>query len=543
MKRLSDVALVGTARLPGALPPTGTPADGLVDQVETETPEARALLAAGTEAVYRQAGLTPRTGVALPPAAPAEKLPACSPRAADTLRDVLYDYADLLPEALARLAQAGVRLAPALLPLALDTKRPELREALLPALGERGLWLARFNPEWRWVLSRAAPEDAAERLKVWEEGSAPERLGALRRERAERPDEARGWLESVWKQERAEQRATLLGALSVGLALSDEAFLESALDDRSQAVRAAAADLLSLLPDSALAGRMRARAESLVTFTAPAAEGGLWGAVKTRLSGGTSAGVLSVTPPTSLPRDWERDGLVAKPPQGVGERAHWLAQLLARVPPAHLERHLAATPEQLVRAAVASEWSAALAQGWSAAALHFESEAWAAPLWDFWRGLRAQSTGPQDPTAASFLLELLPLMPAASAEARVLQLLESAQQSVSLERALSVLPAPWDAALAAGYLKLLAARLGGADADWQWSATFAPAARALPPEPMRRAHQQAGTSALPPSAFPRALQLAESCDTTRLPTGWARALEAFQSTLRMRQRLLEEIHP
>jgi hypothetical protein len=118
-------------------------------------------------------------------------------------------------------------------------------------------------------------------------------------------------------------------------------------------------------------------------------------------------------------------------------------------------------------------------------------------------------------------------MPPAEAEARALQLLESSPElPVSLEHALTALPAPWGAELAAGYLKLLATRLGGTDVDWRWAATLAPAARALPP-----------------AAFPRALQLAESCDTTRLPHGWGRALEAFQSTLRMRQRLLEEIRP
>ncbi len=334
-------------------------------------------------------------------------------------------------------------------------------------------------------------------------------------------------LEAAWKQERAEQRAALLGALSVGLSASDEPFLEAALDDRSQAVRSAAADLLSLLPDSALAGRMRTRAEALLTFTPPASDGGLWGAVKTRLAGGSAAGVLGVMPPASLPRDWERDGLSAKPPQGVGERAHWLAQVLARVPPAHLEKQLAAGPAQLVRAAAASEWSFALAQGWSAAALHFRAEPWAAPLWDFWRGLREPASSLQGSTAASLLLELLPLMARADAESRALQLLESPPEvSLSLEHALSLLPRPWGPELAAGYLKLLASRLGSTNPDWRWSTTFAPAARALPP-----------------AAFPRALQLAESCDTTRLPHGWARALEAFQSTLRMRQRLLEEIRP
>jgi Family of unknown function (DUF5691) len=526
MKRPGEVALLGTARHTGDVPPTGTPVDPLLSVVAAESPEWRLLLAAGAEAVYRQAGQAPRTGIPLPAPAGTELRPPCSLRATVVLHDVLRDSPAVLPEALARLGAAGLRLAPTLLPEALSLRRPELRAALVPVLGERGMWLARQHPDWAWVLADA-PEDVAERQRRWEEGSPAERLAALRRERAMQPDVARGWLEATWKQEKADARASLLSALEVGLGPADTALLESALEDRSQAVRAAAAGLLSRLPTSAFAQRQVERADALVSFTPPPpGVSGLWGAMKARLQGESPSGVLVVEPPASLPREWERDGIAPKPPQGLGERAHWLSQLLALVPPSHWEARLSATPAQLVRAAVASDWCLALALGWSRAAEAFEARTWAAPLWDLWQGLAERPAGVQGAAAAQYLHSLLSLMSAADAEERVLRVVEHVGvHAASLEALVRALPAPWSAAAAERYLRELGRRLGGAErTEWTWASTLAPAALALPSE-----------------AVPRAIALASAYEGAALPSGFARPVDTFLTTLRMRQRLLEEI--
>ncbi|MCI0570225.1 MAG: DUF5691 domain-containing protein [Myxococcaceae bacterium] len=528
MKGLVELALLGTGRGADGDARTGTRVDALVAAATVESAEWRLLLAAGAEAVYRQAGIPPFTSVAPPAPARSETRPACSPRAAAALREVLREHRELLPQALERLAQMGQRLAPALLPEVLALKSLELRDALVPVLGERGVWLAEQNSEWAWVLARAQ-DDTAERARRWEEGHAAERLAALRREREVSPGRARSWLEGVWKQEKADQRATFLEALEVGLKPTDEPFLEGALDDRSQAVRAAASALLGRLPESRLARRMRERVDALMSFTPPATtDGSLWGVVKARLHGESPAGVLHVEPPASLPREWERDGITARPRQGLGERAHWLVELVARVAPSQFEERFGATPAQLVRAAAASEWSLALALGWSQSVVASPSPGWAEPLWDFWLEAPAALTQVEGAPASFYLHALLAHMPEARAEERALQLLERAgPRPVSLHAVVKALPGPWSPGTAERYLKALARRLAGTAADaFAWQASLDPAALALPL-----------------ASIPHALALIEDAEPARLEHGWARALHTFESTLRLRQRLHEEIAP
>lgn len=102
-----------------------------------------------------------------------------------------------------------------------------------------------------------------------------------------------------------------LDALRTGLSAADEPFLEEALTDRSRNVRATAAELLSALPDSALAGRMAARARSCVSL---GPEG------------------ITVEAPYACDPAMERDGVAAKPPNGRGERSWWLGQLVDAAP-------------------------------------------------------------------------------------------------------------------------------------------------------------------------------------------------------------------
>ncbi len=82
--------------------------------------------------------------------------------------------------------------------------------------------------------------------------------------RARHPALARDLLAGTWTTERAEDRLMFLDSLRTGLQPADEPFLEQALSDRSRNVLATAAELLSSLPDSALAGRMAARAAACV---------------------------------------------------------------------------------------------------------------------------------------------------------------------------------------------------------------------------------------------------------------------------------------
>jgi len=203
MDPFARAALVGTGRHPD-VPTPGL--EALAEGLEGRTPERRLLLAAGARAVARAAGRTAGAVAPGPDAADPDTRPACTPGAARLLRRLFTGrQAELLPEALSRLAAAGLRLPHALLPMALGAD-PQVREAVREVLGTRGVWLARQGPSWEWAV---APTEA------------------------EPPP--------------------------------DEPSLEAKLDHPAQRIRVAASRQLARMADSRLARQMARRATSLLT--------------------------------------------------------------------------------------------------------------------------------------------------------------------------------------------------------------------------------------------------------------------------------------
>jgi Family of unknown function (DUF5691) len=520
MNPLVDVALAGTARQPNAQLGTGTPVDSLVERLAEVSRERRLLLAAGTWAIYRTAGRRAGNASVAPSPCPPESQPVCS-AGASTLLGTLFggDHGQLLLEALGRLQAAGCILPPELLPVALDQRVAERRAALLPVLGERGRWLARFNPVWAWAVEGWLPGDALppDAETIWQEGSAAQRIDVFRRLRVVDPARSREWLRAVWKQEKADFRVPLIGALEEGLSLEDAPDLEAALDDRSSTVRDKAAQLLARLPQSAFAGRMRERADPLLSF---------------------AAGKLVVALPAACPKDWVRDSIVDKPPQGTGERAWWLGQLLSFVPPSHWVERFGAAPPDLI-AAVQGDWAASVLQGWSKAALLHGDVDWMAALWDWWlhyspdktpKKGRKVAAGPRDAVPAQ---ELLAQLPAAEAQRRAMQVLaDPTQADAQLDDILNALPAPWSQQFGEAYLHGLRNHIATQSfKNWQdpWLSSLAHA-----------------STALPAACFAHALEplpLPEPSDTrtASVISYWRNLIETFTETLRIRQRILEEI--
>lgn len=227
------------------------------------------------------------------------------------------DLTELLPQWLAAAVRHGYRAPAALAPALLDAAkaRTDLRPHALALAGSRGLWLARLNPDWRFALRGGAagtpelpgPEDREGVERLGQEGLFAERVALLGAVRAHDPAAATALLTTTWTAERAEDRLMFLDSLRVGLSDLDEPFLEAALGDRSRNVRATAAELLSALTGSALAGRMAERALACV-------------------------GPEGIDPPTECDAGMLRDGVVKRPPAGRGERAWWLGQLVEAAP-------------------------------------------------------------------------------------------------------------------------------------------------------------------------------------------------------------------
>ncbi|GAA3953438.1 DUF5691 domain-containing protein [Streptomyces marokkonensis] len=345
--------------------------------------------AAAAETVRRRAGLRPARAPRRPEPAPEDPrppLPAAAARRLTMLltdrpgaggggrRGAAPDLMELLPQWLATANARSYAAPPQALPALLDAARgrTDLRPAALAFAGPRALWLARLNPDWRFAL-RATPgggtellgPDATERVRrLWEEGLFAERVALLASLRARDSGDARELLASTWATERAEDRLMFLDSLRTGLEPADEPFLEQALADRSRNVRATAAELLSALPGSALAARMAARAVTCVS-----------------LDRAPDPPVIAVEAPHECDAGMERDGVVAKPPSGRGERSWWFGQLVEAAPLGSWSARLGGrTPEEIIALPVADDWQGDLHAAWCRAAVRQRNNAWARAL-------------------------------------------------------------------------------------------------------------------------------------------------------------------
>jgi uncharacterized protein DUF5691 len=155
-------------------------------------------------------------------------------------------------------ARNGVRVPHRLITVVLDraTTNHDLRDGATTVVGERGRWLAHYNPQWSWT---EVPDDA------WEVCTREQRLVCLRRLRAADPRAAIALVETTWASEPADMRQQILTELARGgLVATDQAFLEAALDDRAASVRKVAEAMVDSLPSSSRASERAAELGRLV---------------------------------------------------------------------------------------------------------------------------------------------------------------------------------------------------------------------------------------------------------------------------------------
>lgn len=257
LDELVTAATVGVTRRP--LPVTGDPAAALLD-------------AAAMHTVARRAGFQPLRGITVPDA-PADTAPAFSARAARALRQACdwtaaqgFPAGSLaLPDLLAAAAHAGYIAHPPLLPALLGAaaRRTAIRPQVAAVLGARGRWLASHRPDWRQAAedgqAPAGQAPVGDNAAAWRTGGLADRLAYLTRLRDADPDAARELLAAGWARETGADRGQLIAVLARGLSLTDEEFLEAALEDRHGTVRAAARRLLGRLPGSAFSQRAARR--------------------------------------------------------------------------------------------------------------------------------------------------------------------------------------------------------------------------------------------------------------------------------------------
>ncbi|WP_328397410.1 DUF5691 domain-containing protein [Streptomyces sp. NBC_00390] len=524
-EELVTAALLGTDRRtpPAALTPPGKDAPvGLLD-------------AAALHTVRRRAGLQPAAAAARPEPAPHDGRPALPAPARRRLAQLLADRSapsgggrrgtapdltELLPQWLAAANERGFQAPPSVLPALLDAARArtDLRPQALAFAGARGLWLARLNPEWKFALrggsaGSALPDrDDAEAVgRLWEEGLFAERVALLAALRAHDAHSALSLLGSTWATERAEDRLMFLDSLRTGLSDADETFLEQALSDRSRNVRATAAELLSALPGSAFAGRMAARAASCVS-----------------LDRGDDAGaVITVEAPHECDADMQRDGVVATPPSGRGERSWWLGQLVESAPLSVWPGRLGGrTAEQIVALPVADDWGDELHAAWCRAAVRQGDAAWSRAL--LGPPATPPATGPGTTSLAerSKLLATLPADERADWVARFI----AAHGLSEAFQLLGVCAVPWAEPLGRSVVDALDIARDAGSYPWSFSGVMGLAERCLDPAEARRLEVLTATPDEQEDASPGAGGY------------WSEAFQRLVSTLTLRATMHVELN-
>ncbi|MEU0808692.1 DUF5691 domain-containing protein [Streptomyces sp. NPDC005970] len=556
--------------------------------------------AAAFSTVRRRAGLRPAAARPAPSPAPEDPRPPLPPAARNRLAMLLAgrsaggggrrsapDLAELLPQWLTMANQRGYRAPDALLPALLDAARArtDLRPEALALGGPRVLWLARLNPEWKFALrgggtgraattaeaagSAGAPGSAgaatpgpattvdspagtaagspagagvgaapaapdapavpADVQRQWEEGLFAERVSLLTAVRHRDPELGLALLGGTWSMERAEDRLMFLDSLRDDLSPSDEPFLEQALADRSRNVRATAAELLSALPGSALASRMAERSRACVSLT---------------------DGVIAIDAPAECDSGMERDGVVAKPPSGRGERAWWFGQLVEATP---LECWSAwfggRGAAEIVALPVADGWQADLQAAWCRAAVRQRNVEWSRAL------LGAPSEPPAaSPLPGSPLAPTAPPSPGAPAGAQpaapswrdpakllsALPLAERAQWVADFIaahglsdafRLLGVCAVPWAEPLGRAVVDALDIARDAGSYPWSFSGVMGLAERCLDPDQADRLEVLTAIPDEPADGSPGA------------GSYWSEAFQRLVGTLRLRAAMRRELEP
>jgi hypothetical protein len=519
---LVAAATVGVGRRPEPVTGLAGPAAAHAGVLSRDDPAASVLDAAALLTVARRAGWQPGPGVSCPEPAAADDAPQLPPRAAVLLGRAREADAGLLADLLTAAGAAGYRAPAPLLPALLDAASRDrgLRPAVAGVLGHRGRWLAAYRADWQRAVAGPARPDPADGPEAWRTGSRAERIGYLAALRDSDPAAARDLLQAGWASETGDDRAELLPVLASGLSAADEEFLETALDDRKGAVRAAALRLLARLPGSAWSARATARAWPLL-----------------RLEGAAPDRTLVASLPSGPDPAAARDGLAGRPPPpGISAAAWQLTQVIALVPLGQWVERFGLAPAGIVALPVSGELASHVHAGWRLAAVRQASPDWAAAL------LASGTRHPQTLRASNRPLaawpadeQLVAVLPPAARAARVAALLSRSAVTPAALAELAACPGPWPVSLAEVVVSMLrtvvtaAPGSPAAQSSWagtRWAGELATvAARNLP-----------ATGGFDYAAALNRLAEAGSC-----PPPWPVVLHRMAGTIALRRAFLEEI--
>nr|WP_317206659.1 DUF5691 domain-containing protein [Hymenobacter sp. 15J16-1T3B] len=207
-------------------------------------------------------------------------------------------------------------------------------------------------------------------------------------------------------------------------------------------MRQQAASLLVRTPGNALVEQLWQHAAPRLTLKKP-----LLGAAR-----------LEVSLPETWDPAWQALGIEPKDARFGGEKAAWLGQLLALIPPARWAAHFGQTPQRLLALAADGEWAALLLTAWRHALQLHRAADWARAYLVL--QLERDELPPLLPAALAELLS-----PAELADILLAQLPPQprlTQPEARWEPLLFGLPGPWPPALTAQAVRIVEHTLGAA---------------------------------------------------------------------------------
>jgi len=247
--------------------------------------------------------------------------------------------------------------------------------------------------------------------------------------------------------------------------MGDEPFLEAALDDRSKVVRRQAAAVLARIPGSRLQGRLSDSAKAIITVQT----------TRANLLGRSRSRVVLV-PPDSFAPAWERDGIEERQPEGIGQRAWWMRQVLSRAGLAVWTERTGMTPDAILDSLKQDDYFGDAMQALVGAATSAADPAWSAAL------IRLLRHQPSIDIAA--LAGLLAGLPDDQRESLALETVTTARLDAGVQWILfASFDRPWSPAFSAAAMKTLGALAGQAPENvWRFSGAIEAASRRISPD-------------------------------------------------------------
>ncbi len=284
---------------------------------------------------YRQSGVQPlHKADASITIAPEETRPGCSMAAIQAFNDVVAEDNEGLLQLWLECCAAKQQLAhPFMLPVLLNkaVAQKSLQPLIKSCAGERGKWLAQFNPDWEMPAAISLEEQ-------WQTGTPAQRKAALAQVSETDPATARAWLQQTWPQENTNARADLLNSLRPIVFAEDSSWLEELLNEKSVKVKEAVIHHLRLQPESSIVQQYWQVVQQAISIKKEKA-----------LLGLSSKTTLQIKLPDTINEDIFKYGIDRMSSnKKVSDEDHIVEQLVQAVPPHLWEAHLQETPERII---------------------------------------------------------------------------------------------------------------------------------------------------------------------------------------------------